>query len=206
MAPETMTRPEAEKNAAAATMQQLREAYADAPEVGRAGLETIIGDLAGRVTAPLRTTSAGRAGLRLGKVSELTIIVDLAPGGAKRLRTLLDALGGNFSAAEKVGTLHDMRFVFLENDTKMLFCTAYDGDFDAYIDDFATKIPAEMDVVFCNVEGWPGIRNPGIKDWIVKNQFTADGWYVAIPNQTVADGRRAEKVVKAVDEFLDSVG
>ncbi len=37
--------------------------------------------------------------------------------------------------------VHDMRFVFLDNDTKMLFATAYDGEWDAYIDDFATKIP-----------------------------------------------------------------
>ena len=34
-----------------------------------------------------------------------------------------------------------MRFVFLDNDTKLLFATAYDGEWDAYIDDFVTKIP-----------------------------------------------------------------
>ena len=37
-----------------------------------------------------------------------------------------------------------MRFVFLDNDTRMLFATAYDGDWDTYIDDFATKIPDFM--------------------------------------------------------------
>jgi uncharacterized membrane protein YfhO len=40
-----------------------------------------------------------------------------------------------------------------DNDTKILFCTAYDGDWDAYIDDFATKIPQLMDIIFGNVEG-----------------------------------------------------
>ena len=44
--------------------------------------------------------------------------------------------------------LHDMRFVFLENDTKLLFATAYDGEWDAYIDDFVTKIPTSMDIFF----------------------------------------------------------
>ena len=87
-----------------------------------------------------RVESAGRAGARLGKVSELTIIVPFAPGGAKRLRAFLQLLGGNLHAgADKVGTLHDMRFVFLDNDTKMLFATAYDGDWDAYIDDFVDE-------------------------------------------------------------------
>ena len=53
-----------------------------------------------------------------------------------------------------------MRFVFLDNDTKMLFATAYDGDWDPYIDDFATKIPDDMDIIFSAFEGWPGIRSP----------------------------------------------
>ena len=55
-------------------------------------------------------------------------------GGAKRLRGLLQLLEGNFRAADAVGTVHDMRFVFVDNDTKLLFATAYDGDFDPYID------------------------------------------------------------------------
>jgi hypothetical protein len=49
-----------------------------------------------------------------------------------------------------------MRFVFLDNDTKFLFATAYDGAWDPYIDDFATKIPDEMDIIFSAFEGWPG--------------------------------------------------
>ena len=72
-----------------------------------------------------------------------------------------ELVGGNFRGADMVGTLHDMRFVFLENDTKLLFATAYDGEWDAYIDDFVTKIPTSMDIFFCNLEGWPGIRQSG---------------------------------------------
>ena len=85
-----------------------------------------------------------------------------------------------------------MRFVFLDNDTKLLFATAYDGDWDAYIDDFVTKIPNAMDLSFCNLEGWPGIRSPQAKDWIAKHQIAAEAWYVANPNLTVAETRRLE--------------
>ena len=53
-----------------------------------------------------------------------------------------------------------MRFVFLDNDTRMLFATAYDGDWDAYIDDFATKIPDFLDIIDSAWAGWPGIRSP----------------------------------------------
>jgi len=187
-------------------LQTLREAYADAPEVGRVGLDNIIGEIEAAIHSQQKASSAGRTGLRQGKVSELTTIVQLAPGGAKRLRTLLSVLGGNFQGADAVGTLHDMRFVFIDNDTKLLFATAYDGDWDAYIDDFATKIPDAMDALFCNMDGWPGIHSPRVKDYLASKQLTADAWYVASPNLTVAETRRLEKVGKAVEEFLDQVG
>src|SRR4029453_13143776 len=109
-------------------------------------------------------TTAGCIGLRQDKVSELTLIINLKPGGAKRLRALLDTLGGNFQGADKVGTVHDMRFVFLDNDTKLLFCTAYDGDFDPYIADFASKIPDALDVLLCDGEGYPGMHSPPVVD------------------------------------------
>ena len=123
--------------------------------------------------------SAGRAGSRLGKVSELTIIVPFAPGGAARLRAFLQLFGGNLAGADAVGTVHDMRFAFLDNDTRMLFATAYDGDWDAYIDDFATKIPDFLDIIDSAWEGWPGIRSPEAKDYLARHQVTAEGWYVA---------------------------
>jgi hypothetical protein len=136
----------------------------------------------------------------------LTVIAPFAPGGAERLRAVMRFLNGNFSAGAKVGTVHDMRFVFLDNDTKLLFATAYDGEWDPYIDDFATKIPDEMDVVFSAFEGWPGIRSPKIKDWIVKHQIPAEGWFVAHPDLTVARTGRLKHVGNAVEDFLDKVG
>jgi len=190
-------------------IQNLREAYADAPEVGRIGLEKMIAELeAAAGGGQQRAESAGRTGLRQGKVSELTSIMEFAPGGAKRLRALLKVLGGNFQGADKVGTLHDMRFVFLDNDTRLLFATTYDGDWDTYIDDFSTKIPDALDVLFSNMVGYPkkGMHDPALKDWIAGHQLTADAWYVASPNLTVPEARRLEKLGKAVDELLDKIG
>jgi hypothetical protein len=187
-------------------LRKLREIYADAPEVGRVALEKIMSELEAAVRSRQKAATAGRIGLRQGKISELTTIVKLKPGGAKRLRALLDVLGNNFQGADMVGTLHDMRTVFLENDTKLLFATAYDGDWDPYIDDFATKIPDALDVLFCDAEGYPGMHSPAVRDWIASNQITADAWYVANPNLTVAETRRLEKVGKAVDELLDKLG
>ena len=188
-------------------VQRLRELFADAPEVGKKALENTLREIRTQVSEapPPAIESAGRVGARLGKVSELTIIVPLLPGGAKRLRTFLQLLGGNLNKGDKVGSLHDMRFVFLDNDTRMLFATSFDGDWDAYIDDFVTQIPDYLDLIDSAWEGWPGIRSPGAKEYLAKHQITAEGWYVAHPDLTVAEIHRLKKIGKAVDEFLDKV-
>lgn len=189
-------------------VQKLRELFADAPQLGKTALENALRELKSQASnLPPAVESAGRVGARLGKVSELTIIVPLAPGGAQRLRAFLRLLRGNLSqGADKVGTLHTMRFVFFDNDTRLLFATSYDGDWDTYIDDFVTKIPDYLDIIDSAWDGWPGIRSPGAKDYLAKHQITAEGWYVAHPDLTVAEQARLKRIGKAVDEFLDKVG
>lgn len=149
------------------------------------------------------TTTAGEKGLKSGKVSELTVIAPLKEGGAERLKEILKIAGGNLKGATRVGTLHDLRFVFLDDDTRVLFCTAYDGDWDPYIDDFATKIPELMDILFGSVEGWPGIKDPSVKQFILDHQITAAAWYVGIPHLTIQDIRRQDRIVKGINKALD---
>jgi hypothetical protein len=187
-------------------VQQLRDLFVDAPELGKKALENALQEIRKQAEAPPPAIeSAGRVGARLGKVSELTIIVPLAPGGAKRLRAFLRMAGGNLNQGDKVGTLHDMRFVFFDNDTRMLFATSFDGDWDAYIDDFVTKIPDYLDIIDSAWDGWPGIRSPGAKDYLAAHQITAEGWYVAHPDLTVAEIHRLKRIGKAVDELLDRI-
>lgn len=150
-------------------------------------------------------SSAGRTGKKSGQVSELTVIADLKPDGAARLRKLFKLIDGNFAGATEVGTLHDMRFVFLDNDTRLLFATTYDGEWDPYIDEFAIKIPEMMDYIFGNVDGWPGIHSPDVKDFIANMQIGADGWYVAHPELTVAEGTRLLDLDKNVNTFVETL-
>ncbi len=186
---------------------KLRELFADAPEVGRKALENALRELTSQAseTPPPPIQSAGRVGSRLGKISELTMVVPLAPGGADRLRAFLKLLGGNLAGADKVGSVHDMRFVFIDDDTRMIFATTFDGDWDPYIDDFVTKIPDYLDIIDSAWEGWPGIRSPDAKDYLAKHQITAEGWYVGNPDLTVAETRRLKRLGEAVDEFLDKI-
>jgi len=186
-------------------IEELRELYADAPEVGRVGLEKGLPDLKRELAKATATQTAGRIGARQGTVSEFTLIFPFAPGGAKRLRRLLQLMQGNFSLADRMGTFHDMRFVFLDNDTRLLFATAYDGDWDAYIEDFAMKVPDHLDMLFSNIEGFPGMHSPSIKDWVAKHQIAAESWYVAHPDLTVVETRRLKRSGQALDEFLDKI-
>ena len=115
-------------------VQKLREIYADATEISKTALENVIRSVQsgapGTDSAPME--SAGRIGAHRGKVSELTTLLPIKPTAAKRMRAFLELLHGSLGnqGVDKVGTVHDMRFVFLDNDTKLLFCTAYDGDWD----------------------------------------------------------------------------
>ena len=182
-------------------LEHMRELFADAPEVGKAALERVLKELESQATQapPQPVESAGRAGIRLGNVCELTIVVPLAPGGAERTRAFLRLLGGNLDGASKVGSVHDMRFVFLDNDTRMLFATAFDGEWDPYIDDFITHIPDYLDIINSAWEGWPGIHHPDAKDYLLKHQVTAEGWYVSNADLTVAETGRLKRIGEAVD-------
>ena len=99
-------------------LKEVRELYADAPEIAKVALENAIQNMTAEThSAPAE--SAGRIGRRQGAVSELTVIVPFAEGGAKRLRGVLELLNDHFEGAEEVGTVHDMRFVFLDDDSKV---------------------------------------------------------------------------------------
>src|SRR6476620_10519100 len=149
-----------------------------------------------------------RPGLKAGQVQEFTLIMNLKPGGAERLRKKL-ASDSNFanqnrSVVDRVGTLHDMRFVIFDNDTRLLFASTFDGDWDAYINDFAARIPDLIDVAFGEVDDYPGIKHPNVKDFIVKHQVTSTYFYSAYPNASVRDVWKAMKIKGGLDVLLDA--
>src|ERR1044071_1415768 len=149
-----------------------------------------------------------RPGLKAGRLNEFTLIMKLKPGGADRLRKKLASnskfTNQNQVFADRIGTLHDLRFVIFDNDTRLLFATTFDDDWDAYINDFAALIPDLIDIVFEEVEDYPGIRSPDIKDYIVKSQVTSTYFYSAYPDASVRDIRKAMKVKSGLDVLLDA--
>ena len=90
----------------ASKAQEIRELFADAPELAKSALKNALPSLVGQLaeTEGARTESAGRIGIRQGTVSELTVIAPFAPGGAKRLRAIGNAEEPNWphSSAPRV--------------------------------------------------------------------------------------------------------
>ena len=155
---------------------------------------------------PAKETVKTRPGAKAGQSNEFTLITGLKQGGAERLRKLFaDGFTGERQKnTDRMSTVHDLRFVIFDNDTRVIFASTYDGDWDAYMDDFAAIIPDELDLLFHECDGYPGARNPIFKDWLVKNQVEAVAFYSAYPDASVRDVWKALKGKKALDALLDT--
>jgi len=58
-------------------------------------------------------------------------------------------------------------------------------------------------MIFGEVEDFPGICSPNIKDYIVKYQVPATYFYSAYPNASVRDVWKALKIKGGLDVVLD---
>src|ERR1700690_799098 len=151
-------------------------------------------------------TSQSRPGTKAGQSNEFTLICKLKPGGGERMRKLLaDGFTGERQKnPDRIAPVPDLRFVIFDNDTRVIFASTFDGDWESYINDFATILPDEIDLLFHECAGYPGIHSPEIKDWIVKQQVTAVGFYSAYPDASVRRIWKALKIGVAFDALLDT--
>ncbi|MFI9028037.1 hypothetical protein [Streptomyces sp. NPDC053560] len=148
-----------------------------------------------------------RPGRTDGRTSEFTLFFKVKPGHGKLIRDIFQQnTFGQLSreVTQRIGTLHDARWVLFDEDTRLLFATSYDGDWDAYIDDFAHRIPDVFDAIMEHTEDYPGIHDPGIKDRIAAHQVTACSYFRAIPDATVRDLQKARRVYKAYEQLLNA--
>ena len=155
---------------------------------------------------PTAQTTPSRPGAKAGQSQEFTMISRLKPGGAERMRKLFaDGFTGERQHnTDRIGTVHDLRFIIFDNDTRVFFASTFDGSWDSYMDDFGTIIPDEIDLLFNECVDYPGIHSPGFKDWAVSVQITALAFYSAYPEASVREVWKALKAKKALDDLLDA--
>jgi hypothetical protein len=119
------------------------------------------------------TAQPQRPGLKLGARTEFLVIGDVIPGQEDALRQILHEHMANpctQQAIEQIRTLHEARFLLLDGDTRVMFCSTFDGTWDAYIDDFAaTAIGQNFDETWRHVQDYPGVKSPTVKDWFASH-------------------------------------
>ncbi|WP_347402871.1 hypothetical protein [Protofrankia symbiont of Coriaria ruscifolia] len=163
------------------------------------------------------TTGAGqsaqpeRPGMKDGVCGEFTVFTKINPGHADALREDLAKIAGasadegNRAAMRQIGTLHDARHVIFDNETRFMFASVFDGSWDTYIDDFGkTAVGANFDRVFSHSEGFPGVSDPGAKDWFVAHQEPAGVFVSSYPDLTVQQIWKDQRVNEAFQEVLDT--
>jgi len=149
-----------------------------------------------------------RPGLKSGVRTEFTVYTNIKPGHEKAVREAIEHATHDprrADAVKEIGTLHEARWVFFDNDRRLMFCSSFDGTWDKYIDDFAaTYIANIFDSVFSHCEGYPGLTDPGIKDWFLINAREAAAYICAYPDASVKQIWKALAVQKAFQEVLDN--
>ncbi|MGW5433204.1 hypothetical protein ACWET9_39425 [Streptomyces sp. NPDC004059] len=145
-------------------------------------------------------------GKRVGEVAEITVLFDAKPGGAERFHQKAAKIQEDAWHYEKlVGTVHDFRVTFINNDTQVIGAVTYDGDFRPYMADIFANAGPWFDEMFEDtVEGWPGASDPKMVDWLATKIVEADMWYASNPTMTVEDTTKAQKVTQAFNTLLDT--
>jgi hypothetical protein len=161
------------------------------------------------VTSP--AAEAARPGLAVGPTSEFTLFFHVRHGREREIREAITALQnspgyrpGDYDVP--IAVIHEARFVLFDDDTRLLFATSFDGPWDSYMVDFASKPLQLFDGIFRHVEGYEGLPDlDAVKRFILSAQQTASG-YARNYGRTVKEIRKAQRVNDAFQRVLDDPG
>jgi hypothetical protein len=151
----------------------------------------------------------------IGRVTALTVITPIVPEQLPRLKAVLENVQQNPSESiARISTIHFARWVIIDNDTRLLFTSNFDGPFEDYIRDFVRVTPDGLDNIWGNCIGYPGsIPIEPFFDYINQHSFANNTFYAAYPHLTVPDVLNCEKwreagrkIVGPMQEFLTEVG
>ena len=155
-----------------------------------------------------RATDAARPGITVGPTSEFSLFFHVRAGEEPDMREAVEALQASpgyrpGDYALPIAVIHEARFVLFDDDTRLLFATSFDGPWDAYMVDFASKPLKLFDSIFRHVEGYEGLPDlDAVKAFILSAQQSASG-YARNYGGTVKEIRKAHRVNDAFQRVLD---
>jgi hypothetical protein len=164
-------------------------------------------------------------GVKSGKRSELTMFYRVKPGHEKQIRKAIEDFFSSpartniddprvFNYIAKTG-VHDIRLVLFDNDTRLVWLTSFDTDWDPYIDDtFAVRndVMEYGKILQHTVEAPEGAADTDspfqksaapIKDVFIANRVIATGFAPTFPNATTWGTRKGERLTEAFERVLD---
>ena len=153
-------------------------------------------------------TDAARPGITVGPTSEFSLFFHVRPGQEPEIREAIAALQNSpgyrpGDYALPIAVIHEARFVLFDDDTRLLFATSFDGPWEAYMEDFASKPLKLFDSIFRHVEGYEGLPDlAAVKRFILSAQQSAAA-YARNYGRTVKEIRKAQRVSDAFQRVLD---
>ena len=129
----------------------------------------------------------------------LTLIMKIkSDADYRQLRQILDELNALpldrnpvIRALMKIGTVHFARFTFLENNTKLAVITTYDGDFDAYVNEFVNEIGDVFNRMLAHIEDAPPLpvqqHRTEFLRYVKEHDLPSATFFSAYPRLTVLD-------------------
>jgi len=157
-------------------------------------------------------------GSRDGMVSELGCYLHVRPGQAENLRRAVREFAtssgrqGMVGAAEKIG-VRTLRGTLFDNDTRFLFATTFDTDWDTYVDDAVEMMggiaPWGKFLQYCEEvppdAGTPGaVGNADAKELLAKVRTKAAVYIDTYPEASCKKLNRALQVLAAFEKVLDN--
>lgn len=121
--------------------------------------------------------------------SPLNLMLNIQPGKNQTVLTYLEQNQDKINAAlTKVGTVHFARFLMIPGTQYLFVITAYDGDFDAYIQAFTNLLGDVFDLLLSCVDPAPPLpvqQHVAEFQAFVKKYNLLSGLYSAYPSCTV---------------------
>lgn len=104
---------------------------------------------------------------------------------------------------KEIPTVHYARFSRYSQ-RQMLFDSVYDGEWEQYVDDFATRIPGKLDKVWGDAVGYPPGKAkdaPELKKFLEARRIERDYFYMAYTEMTVKEIQKSLALGKALVKF-----
>src|SRR5262245_12665507 len=151
-------------------------------------------------------------GARHGVKSEATALFTVKPGHAEELRAACRRFAAKlktapFDVLQRIG-LHYTRLVVVNDGRNLIWLTAFDTDFAPYVDDGVQMfgVGTWYDwLQHCSEcpDGFERFTGPQVREVILRCASTADGYFEAFPDLTMAEIKKCQRVRAALEQVLE---